>query len=263
MRKRTLNAELAEARRHLRAAEAEVAAEARNWRLEGHSLRVAMGIYLLTDCSLAPTITYLEGVGCRKKWPKKSHDELSVFICDEFAAADDELLVSMLSDTGGGAYIKAQRAAYTHIIKWRTKAWNEVENRKGTLPSTVSLLGQLEAERMKIPEAVRPLAHSSKNLGGVRKQGSRLRSQIGAQLFAQPTKDDLPPSELRSKAASVWQWHNHLCSRAATAKKIVRINWDETAVCLFPGAAKGSLVISKDEFPAKCVPKAAKRTYFT
>ena len=262
-RKRQLAEMLAETRRHLKVAEQAADAEQRDWRLDGHLLKVAMGVYMLTDCSLDAATMYLDGLANRKAWSAKSGDELCGIVWDAFAATDDELLVTMLSDTSDADYVKAQREAYRHIVKWRTKVWNAEENRKGKLPSTIQLMGRLERERLAIPPNLRPRPYSSKSMNGLRKQGSRLMSQISARYVKEPTKDDLPPSELRTKVASVLQWHNQLCTKACPTKKIVRINWDETAVCLFPGPAKGSLVISKEEFPAKRVPAAAKRTYFT
>ena len=262
-RKRQLADMLAETLRMRRAEEKAIETSQRDWLLQGHDLHVAMAVYMRTECDLEATAMYLEPLAKREKWSARPEDDIHRTIWDAFAAADDALLVALLEDGAGPDYLKARRDAVRHILMWRTRAWNADENRKGHLPSTAQLLGHYERERLTIPFDLRPAPYSSKNAGGLRKQGTRLRSQIGARLIRQPIIDALPPEVLRSKVTAVLQWHNHLCMSVPHTKRIVRINWDETAVCLFPGAVKGSLVIRKEEFPPKSVPKAAKRTYFT
>ena len=262
-RKRSLKAGLAEVRRQLKIARHEADAADKQWLLTGRALHVAMGIYLLSDCGLAPATMYLQSVGSSKGWCAKSTDDVHALIWNTFEKTDDKLLLSLLADGGDDALANARRDAQKHIILWMARVWNEDQNRQGKLPSRMEVFSHFEKLRMTIPADTRPKAYSSKSLAGLRKQASRICDRMAGILYKQPERDDVPAADLSTKALAAWQWHNHLCSRVQAGRKLVRINWDETAICLFPGTVKGNLVIRKEEFPAKAVPKAAKRTYYT
>ena len=73
---------------------------------------------------------------------------------------------------------------------------------------------------------------------------------------------------LRSpEARATWQCYNHAEQRAAAQGRwILRVNLDETAVCLFPGGGKGAVLISKKrarEGRPQVVEKWKKRCYMT
>ena len=65
----------------------------------------------------------------------------------------------------------------------------------------------------------------------------------------------------RSQAAVMWQWYNHLERMAPPAKKLLRINLDETAVCLHPEAGKGNVFVTTR--PVYRLQRWKTRTYFT
>ena len=48
---------------------------------------------------------------------------------------------------------------------------------------------------------------------------------------------------------AVWQWHNHLESSVVGGRKLLRINIDETSVCLFQGTGKGTVLYSRKRQP--------------
>ena len=47
------------------------------------------------------------------------------------------------------------------------------------------------------------------------------------------------------QAMAVWQWYNNLAGRMSGGRKILRINLDETSVCLFQGTGKGTVFYSR------------------
>jgi len=62
-----------------------------------------------------------------------------------------------------------------------------------------------------------------------------------------------------AQATAVWQWFNH-AEQLATAKgrSILRVNLDETSVCLFPGSTAGSVFVSLKRSREGCVQTVAK-----
>ena len=68
------------------------------------------------------------------------------------------------------------------------------------------------------------------------------------------------------KAAAVWQWWNHHCAQVSDGKSILRINLDETAVCLFQGGCKGTIFTGKKRQRGEAFQRVAKgnrRCYLT
>ena len=77
----------------------------------------------------------------------------------------------------------------------------------------------------------------------------------------------LPPL-LLVQARAVWQWYNHVESRVADGKKLLRINLDETSVCLFQGDVKGTVFCGRKrhlhgEGPTQRVSRTKRRTCLT
>ena len=68
------------------------------------------------------------------------------------------------------------------------------------------------------------------------------------------------------EAFASWQWLNHLVSKVAAGKKALIINMDETAVCLYQGTGKGTVMAGKKrkrDGPVQRVNRATRRTYLT
>ena len=70
------------------------------------------------------------------------------------------------------------------------------------------------------------------------------------------------------QARAVWQWYNYLQARAADGKRLLRINLDETSICLFQGDVKGTVFYDRKrdrtgERPAQRVSRAKRRTCLT
>ena len=51
-----------------------------------------------------------------------------------------------------------------------------------------------------------------------------------------------------SQAAAVWQWWSFLKGQVPAGKTILRVNVDETSVCLFQGTAKGTVMARGNAF---------------
>lgn len=68
------------------------------------------------------------------------------------------------------------------------------------------------------------------------------------------------------QAFASWQWLNYLLSKVPAGKKALVINVDETAVCLFQGTGKGTIMAGKKrrrDGPVQRVNRATRRTYLT
>lgn len=68
----------------------------------------------------------------------------------------------------------------------------------------------------------------------------------------------------RVKAVAAWQWYNYSCAGVAASAGVLRINFDETAICLFQGAGRGNVFVRKS--PAAMVQNVTRgrtRTYLT
>lgn len=62
----------------------------------------------------------------------------------------------------------------------------------------------------------------------------------------------------------MWQWWNHLQSEVPPEETPLRVNIDETALCLFQGGSKGNLFIAKAPHePIQNVKLSTRRTYMT
>ena len=90
--------------------------------------------------------------------------------------------------------------------------------------------------------------------------GSRIRhlADYGMGIAAH-----VPADVMFGKCVAAWQWHNYLCSKVPGDKRVLRLNLDETSVCLFQGSRFGNLFINKATQPSVHVPHAKKRTYLS
>ena len=66
---------------------------------------------------------------------------------------------------------------------------------------------------------------------------------------------------------SSWQWWNYCCGQIPEGKAALRINLDETSVCLFQGDQKGNVFVGKkrrrEGQPAQRIPRKRRRTCLT
>ena len=71
----------------------------------------------------------------------------------------------------------------------------------------------------------------------------------------------LAPSSVKAYAS--WQWFNHVESSLPAGRRILRINVDETAICLFQGGGRGNVFVNKNERCTQQSTLAQRRTYLT
>ena len=74
--------------------------------------------------------------------------------------------------------------------------------------------------------------------------------------------------ELWGQAWATWQWYNFAAQRVPEGKAVLRINVDETSVCLYQGDQKGTIFFNPRKRPRSAEPvqragKAQKRTCLT
>ena len=65
------------------------------------------------------------------------------------------------------------------------------------------------------------------------------------------------------EAAAFWQWANYCASRVPAGRRQLRINFDETAVCLYQGHARGNIFLAKTDQTRQNVPRWKRRAYLT
>lgn len=58
----------------------------------------------------------------------------------------------------------------------------------------------------------------------------------------------------RAQAVAAWQWYNCLSSKIPVGKAVLRINMDETSVCLWQGQSKGTVLFRKRRDPPGAEP---------
>ena len=264
-RKRKLTEELKTVRAQRTTARKTAAKESLQWSLRGGEHNVAMCIYIMTDCSLEPTTLYLKQVAGKHGWPDKSDGEIHVLIMETFAAASTDLLLTLVMEDCCDT-LADRREARKHVLGWCVAEWTRAQNTKDpdpVEPSTSEMLDQLELIRLSMPENERPPPWGVVASASARQKACRLRAKYGGRIGKLRTQAHVPTAELRAKTVAAWQWCNHLTSKVPKNKRILRVNLDETAICMFPGSRGGNLFISKEEEPTLNVKHATKRTYLT
>ena len=73
-----------------------------------------------------------------------------------------------------------------------------------------------------------------------RKPNSRLYFWLGGGLISKGSG-----GLIIIQAAVVWQWFNFLKGQVPGGKAVLRLNVDETSVCLFQGGGKGTVIAGK------------------
>ena len=61
----------------------------------------------------------------------------------------------------------------------------------------------------------------------------------------------------------MWQWWNYYQSLIPAGKSTLKINMDETAICLFQGGGKGNVLLAKGFAAVQHAPRSKRRTYMT
>ena len=65
------------------------------------------------------------------------------------------------------------------------------------------------------------------------------------------------------QARASWRWYNYVNAQVPSTKVALRLNLDETSVCLYQGNAKGNVFVRCGRRPTQCVPRAKRRCCLT
>lgn len=65
------------------------------------------------------------------------------------------------------------------------------------------------------------------------------------------------------QASASWQWFNYVAGGVPRGRRVLRINADETAICMFQGGGRGNVFLSKSEECQQHAPLSQRRTYIT
>ena len=269
-RAREVDDELAAVRRELKRERAAARAAAREWVLPVAARRSILVMFDQAQGDVEPAVTYLHIVARERHWPTKSDEELrgvveEIFL-DATSSADALESYASLVDTAAPSDPDAMRVALRYTEEWRVVVWAREQNtQKGLAPSTTQLLHSHEAHAALLPEAVRPPTHSARTSSASRKWGVRLRRRWGAEFGRIKVRERVPLNVMRDKATAAWQWWNYLETRTPPGTSLLRINLDETAVCLHQGGRSGNIFVTKQS-RAGLVESATlgqRRTYLT
>ena len=224
---------------------------------------IVLAIYLLCQGATEPVIKYLERIARERKWPEIDEDLMVLLITETFQAASDDELMSLVSAECTPWPAELQ-TAYQYVRKWETWRWTFSSNRGGKKPSAYAILRHAEQERVKIPEPVRPqswgLPRSRRGKEFVRRWCVAYNARFGK--FPVQTHD-LTTGDMQSKSFAVWQWYNYLASQASNGRRVLRVNMDETALCLHQGGQRGYIFLSKGHDVVERISKSARRAYVT
>ena len=74
---------------------------------------------------------------------------------------------------------------------------------------------------------------------------------------------ELSGAHFSKQAFAAWQWYNYVADRVPAGKTALRINLDETSVCLFQGTGRGTVFVSKKRRLTQHAPRALRRRCMT
>jgi len=225
----------------------------------------ALAIYLLAEQNLGPTLTYLRNVGRQHHWDDGDLEDaaLTNFVTTSFKQASDDEVWKLL-DPALTSFPKELTKAQTIVHAWRTTKWVERQNiNSGQKPPSTILHMQAEKKRLLIAEAMRPRSWGVPGQPRSRQILHRLRLKYQGRFGQLPCAPDLSAADMRAKAAAAWQWYNYYAANVPHGKQTLRINWDETAICLDQCSKKGNIFVCRGHNAVQHVSQAARRAYMT
>ena len=154
--------------------------------------------YALADCDAELPLVYLEAVRKERRWPVRDPAELAAVISDEFLAAEEDRLVSIM-DEHNEESAHTLSVAQKYMAWWSTVAWCRKQNLKGIAPPTSLLLDEFERRRSLVPEAVRPALVKPE---GARSLASKWRRRFFGRVGVVRPREDVPPAVVGEKATS-------------------------------------------------------------
>ena len=203
IRKRALNAELAEVRlaaRRLRSKEARRRSSfERAWLISDMDLRTSLAIYMLSSYAHEPAVAYLRRIGRQRRWPWKEDTELKSLLENEFLAASvDEL--SMLSEWDATIDNRVMRVAADFAWQWRLVTWTNAQNLKGIAPPTSLVLDEWARRRAEVPSHLRPCHWGNVALASARMRALRWRRRFEGRVGGIQAQEHIPIDVMQDKA---------------------------------------------------------------
>ena len=271
-RRQAFKAELAAIRAEERALQARARAEARWWVLSGTMRNVCLILFDLAEYDAEPAVVYLRGVAAQRGWPPRGDDDTRGLVHDVFldATANTNGLqrYAALTDASDPMDVGAMQQAAKRIVEWRGVVWaRSVNTRIGLGPSSSSLLDRCEAARVELLGPAQPRTRGGLLDSRNRKFVHRIRERYRGRYGVFKVRERIPQAELRTKTIACWQWFNYLESRATEeGKTVLRINLDETSVCVHQGGRNGNVFVNKRSRGPELVESvsaSARRKYMT
>ena len=62
---------------------------------------------------------------------------------------------------------------------------------------------------------------------------------------------------------AIWRWYNYVCSQVPRSKTILRLNLDETSICLYQGDVRGKMFVISKQRPTQYVHLSRRRCCLT
>lgn len=217
---------------------------------------------MLADTAVEPVIVYMRQVARQRHWPEWSDVAITRLVVDEYLSTDLQELFALTDETSP-LDETALATAMRHFNVWSVVTWARCDNNIGNAPSSRTLSDQLHHQRprfLKRRAGSRPWAVAG--TAAARTEVRRLRHRFKGRIGQLQPRDELAPAVMQAKTFAAWQWYNFLASHVQVGQKVLRLNLDETGVCLFQGGGKGNVFIAKN-LRRQNVTKSAQRTYLT
>ena len=173
---------------------------AKMWLLTGWVAHVVLIVFMLSGQHVDPAVKFLVDFGRRRKWEPKEDDELKTMVEDLFLAVDLDVLTE-LCDLANPSDPAAAKEAVRISEEWRLAQWvKRLNEQQGVAPSTDMVLGNLEAHRAELPEAIRPPWRGVAAEARARAWAYRWRRRWGARHGKLPVRPVMAPEEMWAKA---------------------------------------------------------------
>jgi hypothetical protein len=177
-------------------------AEVKAWRLSDALRRSVLIVYVLADYNIEVAARFLAAGGRKRHWPERSEEELAAVVEHHFLETSAAELAS-LTDTEDPSDVASMKAALSYVGQWRLVGWATGLNvAKGVAPSTEAVLHRLEAQRLELPEAVRPDPRGTITDARARVWASAWRKRWGARHGRIRIREDVTLEDMRHKAGT-------------------------------------------------------------
>lgn len=205
-------ADLAEQRAVLRKARRQerqtAAAQARHWQLDSHQRHVAVVAYVFAGYMPEAAARFLAVDAERRRWPPKPEEELWRLVEEVFLETSVAEL-SHLCDTERPGEPTATVTAVRYVEEWRLVVWarRRCEPPVGAAPTTAAVLRQAEANRLRVPMAIRPPSLGLECDVRARLWASRWRERWEGHFGEVPVRPPFTPEEGRPKVLCICCGH--------------------------------------------------------